>query len=137
MTTTRTVGSLLHAVMVSWLLFFMPGCIVTVDPLTPVTCPAPTTVYLPALVPAGCIGVDDIRVFELCVTGPHQLMPDQEERDLWGYRWLDEEHTMRGWQLYFLICTTLDRDGDSDIDLADFAIWQRRALSPPPTEITP
>jgi hypothetical protein len=104
---------------------FLPACIITVAPLTPAESPPPKTVYVPAPLPARCIGADDIRVFELCATGPQQLLPDREGRDLWGYRWLDEEHTMRGWQLYFLICTTLDRDSDSDVDLFDFSVWQR------------
>jgi len=106
-------------------LLFLPACIITVAPLTPAVCPPPPTVYVPAPLPAGCIGADDIRVFELCVTGPKQLIPDREGLDLWGYRRLDEEHTMRGWQLYFLVCTQLDLDRDYDVDLFDLAVWLR------------
>ena len=61
----------------------------------------------------------DARAFSDCCTGPRRDTP------LWGYRVLDEEHTMKDAQAYFSRCGPMDRDADGDLDLRDFAIWAR------------
>jgi hypothetical protein len=95
-------------------LAFLPGCIVTVQPLTPPTCPPPEVIYV--LNP----NLRQMAAFWACMRGPGVRPQSITGNEYVPCEWLVE-------------CMGLDKNQDGFLDLQDYALWQRtivREVSP-------